>query len=309
MGKPRQKSTTKGKARLVALDIDALLKMPKPRFIIDGVIPQDAIVIWHGPPNAGKTTLGIDCAASVWCRAQWLGQRVIAPGASLMVCGEGIASYVARLSAWRDHYGETPAGVHVVPRAIDLLDPHDVTEIKRLAVRIEPQLIWLDTLSRCHSADENSTVEMRRVMNALVEIQRHAEATVIALHHPGHSNTRRGRGSSVIPADADTVIDIHKAAKGECGELRCLKQRDAAPFAPIGYRLVPVGDSVIAEGTETVLTSEHQALLASLDGQGLTAGAWEKLSELPHRTFHRRLRALVDAGAVRHEGAVYVRAR
>src|SRR5262249_32632359 len=116
------------------------------------------------------------------------------------------------------------------------------------------------------------------------------------------------RGSSVVGADVDCVIEAKKPERGDRGELIARKQRDGDLFPSLGYRIVPAHASVVIEPTAVTLTSKHRELLTSLNG-GLSAKACERAAGVPHGTFYRRLQALVDAGAVRVDGGVYVGVR
>jgi len=84
-----------------------------------------------------------------------------------------------------------------------------VSEIKRQKIG----LVVLDTLSYIHRArDENSSGDMKPVMANLKRIAKESGASLLLIHHTGKSSndknvSEKGRGSSVIAAAADVILD------------------------------------------------------------------------------------------------------
>ena len=63
--------------------------------------------------------------------------------------------------------------------------------------------------------------------------------TVLLVHHTGKDATRRARGSSVLRAALDNEILVKQDKKGLV-KLTNEKMKDAEPFQPMAFQLVPV---------------------------------------------------------------------
>jgi AAA domain len=84
-------------------------------------------------------------------------------------------------------------------------------------------------------ADENDAQDMGAAIAALDWLKQHFSATVLLVHHTGR-NGKHERGSSVLPAAADTMIKCSNAAKGasrSSASLKCEKMKDAEEFSDL----------------------------------------------------------------------------
>ena len=79
-----------------------------------------------------------------------------------------------------------------------------------------PSVVIIDPLGKFHSSDENSSKEMRRVLDEFDTIINRFNCSVIIVHHHGKPNpnspgqkTHGGRGSSVLHDWVDSSIDLH----------------------------------------------------------------------------------------------------
>lgn len=90
------------------------------------------------------------------------------------------------------------------------------------------KLVVLDTLGRAMQGLNENAQEHASKFTALVErINRELGATVLALHHTGHENQQRHRGSTVFHADTDTCIRVDRPAKDGVVSITVPKQKDA----------------------------------------------------------------------------------
>ena len=56
--------------------IDQLARLPKPEWLIDGIIGKGQLAILTGDPGVGKTFLGLDMALSVASGKAWQDRKV-----------------------------------------------------------------------------------------------------------------------------------------------------------------------------------------------------------------------------------------
>jgi AAA domain len=74
--------------------------LPPPEWLIDALIPRNALVVLYGEPGIGKTFLALDWAMSVAAGRTWLG-RTVQQGHVLYLAFEGSAGFGPRLRAWK----------------------------------------------------------------------------------------------------------------------------------------------------------------------------------------------------------------
>ena len=204
---------TRGIQLLSLAEVEAL---PAPTWLIDGLIPEQSIVIPYGPPKAGKTFVVLSMALHIAAHQPWMG-RPVSGGGVVYVAGEGVGGLSKRIRAMRTAY-QLPANLPfwVVPRAVSFRDPKAVASLVdaiRATVLDEPiSLIVLDTLARAMpGVDENSAEEVGVVIAGCDEIKFSLGATVMPIHHAGKDMERGLRGSSAIHGALDASLQITQA--------------------------------------------------------------------------------------------------
>lgn len=226
------------------LFVDAfyLLKNPvSPDWLIRKWLTRDSLNCLFGESTAGKSFLAIDWALHVATGLFWQGQKV-KPGVVLYICGEGHAGISRRLAAWTQVHGLFPEGRFFVSQRAIVLNAAGaaavLAEIQRLAVTLS--MIIVDTMAWALEGDENSAEDIGAFMRALGEIRRDTKATVIIVHHTGHGDKTRTRGSSALRAGVDAEFSVTRDPQTKIGTLTCTKAKDAVPPEPLSYELQSV---------------------------------------------------------------------
>jgi len=294
------------------LDVAALLAEPEQAHLIEGICTAGSFGVLHAKANVGKTFFGIDFACSIASGRPWHG-RAVKRGPVLYIAAEGKAGLKKRLRAWIATHGN-PGQLLLWPEPLNLMQPTDVSALReKLRVRrFRPRLIVVDTWSACVAAgggDENTAKDSGRAAGLLQGLARQFGATVLVLHHEGHGEKGRMRGSSGLPATADTIVALKRHRSGVL-TLRNTKQRDIGRFPDLHFRLERVEGSCILEPTDAPppdappLSEKATAALQVLPavGDGLTYTIWRKASGQPDRTFRRSRDELMAAGVVKRAG-------
>jgi len=113
-------------------------------------------------------------------------------------------------------------------------------ELQRMANAVgKPKLIVLDTLARTMIGDENSSERVGEYIKALDDVKSEYGCTILIVHHTGHSNKDRARGSSVMYGALDAEFKV-----GQWGDLKILientKMKDAEEPEPMAFLKVTV---------------------------------------------------------------------
>jgi len=220
------------------LSIEELESIPPPSFLIDGVLPAGALAAIYGPAKLGKTFVVLDMALSVASGRPFFGRQV-RKGTVVYVIGEGRSGLGQRWRAWKAAHGVTfGVRLHVLPRAVQLLDQRHMSEFQKELDLLEepPALIVFDTLARCFvGGEENSARDMGMAVNALDALKERTGATVTVVHHTNRAGEEE-RGSGSLRGAVDTMMALKE--ENDSLTLTCVAQKDAAPFAPITMRLV-----------------------------------------------------------------------
>ena len=290
-------------------DVNLLTRPALPEQI-PGWLNLSTLLVIYGPSGVGKTLLAILMALCQTTGRDWLGIPVQARGPAVLVAGEGVGGLPARVRAAKtalDLPLETPAGLHVYPEAVNLMDAVSVAQFIATVKPIEPTLIMLDTFARCLiGGDENSAGDVGRAITACDLIRRETGATVAPIHHTG-KNGDTERGSSALRGAADTMLKLTDIG----GDLRLEsdKQKDLSPADPLTLRIVTVPEtgSVTLRLAREVLVSglsdqQRRALhgLAAAFGAGDSANMaeWAKACTVPERTLYLVRQQLRNLGFV-----------
>jgi len=112
--------------RLRVLTLKEIAALPPVTWLVNGLIPKQALAMVYGEPGGGKTFTALDIALTVAHGAQWHGHEV-AQGQVFYVAGEGVGGFRKRIGAWHQHHEfEEEAPFYLIPRAVNLLDDTEI---------------------------------------------------------------------------------------------------------------------------------------------------------------------------------------
>ncbi len=217
-------------------DRAALKHIKTPVWIVTDFIPDEAYAMLFGTWGTFKTFIALDLALRVACDQQPVDELWDVPkqGAVLFAAGEGRANLAKRIKAWEKIHN---AGEEV--SLFTLVDPVPTIKIteERLnafideALRRHPNGILLtiiDTAGRAMEGENENAQENASAFTALVQrLRAELGGSVLALHHTGHQEVKRARGSSVFGTDPDTLVRVDRDAKEYVVALAMNKQKDA----------------------------------------------------------------------------------
>jgi AAA domain/Primase C terminal 2 (PriCT-2)/Bifunctional DNA primase/polymerase, N-terminal len=204
------------------------------KWTIKGYLEQDAVGVLFGAPGSYKSFLAIDMALCIATGHLWHG-RTVEQGPVVYIAGEGHGGLGRRIKAWSKHTGveitdDTP--IYFSRRGVHINDKDSIkTVVEELNTVTEiegaPALIVLDTLARNFGGgDENSTADMSGFVDNLHHYLREPYgSTVLVLHHTGHANKQRARGSVALQAGIDFEYRTDKAP-GDRVALSCTRMKD-----------------------------------------------------------------------------------
>ena len=197
------------------LTLDEFVQRPTIRFYVRNLIPSDSIVIVFGPPKGGKTFSVCDLTMHAAHGLPWYGYQVSKPVRVAYLAGEGTSGLKVRLHAWLGQHDnlEEPGVFRILPEALSL--PDRVDEVIEALREFKPDLVVADTVNAYFGAgDENSTQDMTAFCNAVRRIKEELACTVLVIHHTGHGDQSRERGSIALRASADVLIQVAKDVSG-----------------------------------------------------------------------------------------------
>lgn len=189
--------------------------------LVAGFIPSRSLAAIIGPAGQGKSFLGLELAARVaktpatdelgFLESERFMGAEVQHGSVLYFASEGVNGWRARAEAWGRAHG-TSEHLHLfgsVPpltetgRALSfMLDA--VEQVQRLGAP-PLRLIVIDVLRAAISGEENSSEVMGAAMATAGVLTRMTGAAVVMIHHAGHADPERARGSSAFGAAMDFI--------------------------------------------------------------------------------------------------------
>ena len=100
------------------------------------------------------------------------------------------------------------------------------------------RLIIIDTLHRNSTGDENSSKDFATILKQCDELRLATGATIMLVHHSGHGDKNRSRGSSSIKGGIDTEFQVSQT--NGVIKLHCNKMKDDEKPKDIKFDLKPV---------------------------------------------------------------------
>jgi len=257
-----------GDMRFPLIDASELLDhIEPPEYIADGLIERGVTCGLIGPPESGKSLFAQHMAACVSTGQPFFGRHVT-HGLVVYLAGEGYHGIARRLQAIEAHHklGLADAAFVVSKCGASFLSPMEVARIQAAIEQAETRfgplaLLIVDTLARFISpGDESKAQDMGAYLNAVEALR--GDATAITLHHPGHGDAQRGRGSSAWRGGVDAEFIL--ASQGDVITVTCAKMKDGEKPAPFSFKVTlaptklcredgsPIA-SVVIVPTETII--------------------------------------------------------
>lgn len=295
---------------------DMLDLIPPVQWIIDSVLPLDALAVLYADAGAGKTFIALDWCASLSAGfPDWQGYALRPDTKILYIYAEGGPGLRKRRDAWQAHHSvKMGMGLTFLLRGLNfLVKPNDTgddewSQLKEIVEQLSPALIVVDTMSRAiPGGDENDQATMSFLMARADDLRELAGwGTVLFLHHTNRSGSGY-RGSSVIRGQVHTMIELN-----EDSILRVDKQRDDEEVTIGRMSLHPVEGSdsvvpvfeVVDAGPDDATVRRYQALTYIRQAPGSSTNAVRKaLGNGNPDTIKALLAQLEAEGAIR-SGAI-----
>jgi len=223
----------------------AKIKLTAPQYLIEGLIEQQSLCQIFGEPGAGKSFVGIDVACSIGSGKDFHGRPVVR-GPVVYVAGEGRRGVVRRSNAWGKAHKIDLANIalYISRTSVGINNGNNLSELKAELRRIaeefgSPALIILDTLARNFGdGDENDTRDMTSFIAEIDSLNDEFFCASLIVHHAGHGEKGRARGSSALKGALDAEYKISK--QDDRIRMSCTKMKDEDEPDPLLFYLIPV---------------------------------------------------------------------
>ncbi|WP_020586374.1 helicase RepA family protein [Desulfobacter curvatus] len=229
--------STKSKFQLTPI---SKLELKPPDWLIYSILERDTLSQWIGDPGSGKTFVGGDLACCIATGTDFHGLKV-SIGPVVYIAGEGQNGLQRRFRAWQIRHQvsleSTPLFVSTAPASF--CDPASISIVQAAIDGTEekPAAIFVDTLARNFgSGDENSTQDMTAFVASMDEIRAKYRCAIILIHHSGHGDKSRGRGSTALKGALDTEYRLEKDDTGTV-RMSNTKMKDFEPPAPMAFKI------------------------------------------------------------------------
>lgn len=280
-GKPLPDAASTGLSfKLVKLS-DVQIKSAN--WVAYGLMEKDSLNLLFSDPGGCKTFLAIDLSNSVATGKDFHG-RIVQQGPVVYIAGEGHNGVKRRFTAWGIRHGydldQAPIFLSLMPAG--LCDSDQVVfvieAIQAVADQVgDPVLIVLDTVARNFGpGDENSTKDMSGFISNIDKIRGKFRSCILLVHHTGHGDKSRGRGSMALKGALDTEYRLEKA---EVDVVRMIntKMKDHQAPDPMAFKLntveLPFTDDQGQQVTSAVLEATEYLPPANQEKTG--KGRWQ----------------------------------
>lgn len=241
---------------------------PGLEWLVENWLYRDSVARVIGAGGTFKTFLMISVASCVARGVPWFGNETKG-GPVVYIMAESVAGAKGRFEAHRLRHTLAPtADLIVVDRPVQMDGP-EWPALVAYCERIEAVMVVIDTQAKATvGLEENSARDTGLWVGAAEHLRRTTGACVVLLHHTGHGESERGRGSSAAYAGVDTEILVRKA-KGLMIEFKPIRQKEAGLSSWQRLKLVPSGTSLAVVNLDASDAKDPEgdrlAEIASLD--------------------------------------------
>jgi RecA/RadA recombinase len=289
------------KTKFPMLSVGKFLKRKPMSWKIRGILPNAALAVIFGASAAGKTFFALDMVAALARGIEWRGKRVT-KGRGVYIVAEGTEGFRNRVEAYCNHHGIDPAALDIIvmPAAPQMMDKKEVVELIKDLQTLGPlDFVVIDTYARVLvGGNENDAADAGVMVDHCARIHKHTGALVILIHHSGKDPSNGMRGSSVLKAAADVVIEVVRTK--EYREAAIDKMKDGDDTGKFRFKLPIVELGEDEEGDPiTSCVVEH---VDAPEGGDKATG--EGLRGMPLTVFTAVADALELAGEITYAEAI-----
>lgn len=248
---------------------DMMKNLIKPEWILKGVLARQSINILFGESGAGKSLFALDWAYCIASGKDWEFSKCKEKGSVIYIAGEGNMGLAMRMQAIMQKYESQPNNnIHFSKKSFDFYKEDEVEDIIRQIdlihdKGIKPVAIFIDTLARNFTGDENSSKDVAVYVKGIEFLCKKYNCAVVTVHHSGHGDKDRVRGSSALKGAHDAEFCVLKD-NDFTSTISCTKLKDGKKFAARQFGINEVeliGDVFYDEDDETQLTSVNLQFL------------------------------------------------
>ena len=189
------------------------LSLPQPpqRWVIDGLVPAQALVVLWGPAKEGKTTLALQAGCSVTSGTPFLGHET-QQGPVLLLQIDTPRSELTQILIRLGAHNIPIAGLMLpdpdqleAHKPMNLLDRDTLFYLQSLVTLVKPSLVIVDCFRELGSFKENVSEEQRPIVNAL---------KAMTTNHPTHPCACLLIHHTTKLSGRDTIPDARDAGRG-----------------------------------------------------------------------------------------------
>lgn len=218
---------------------DAFLGTLSLSWTVRNIIPESSsLIMIYGAPASYKSFAALDMALCTANAIPWHGHSTKKTNV-LYVAAEGQSGVLKRIEAWRQYHNiSSIENFALLPMPCLIDNPGQMAELLAMVRGLPsmPDVIILDTLARSMLGDENSTLDMGRLVIACGELHEATGAQIILIHHTGKDEARGARGAIALTGATDTMLRVIRKEDNQY-ILICERQKDDEPFSPMGFTL------------------------------------------------------------------------
>ena len=234
------------------LSIRNIKALPDTKYLVDGIVSENSLLLIFGPPGCGKTFINLGMGLSIAAGLpEWWGRKINKHGPVVMLSSEGVADLKLRIMAWEKETGISVDDIpfYLIRQTINFMSGADIDKLMRTVQDITdrlgepPVLITVDTISRVlPGADENLQKDMTLFISACDRVKEVFGSTVSGVHHTSRNGNLRG--STVFDGAADAILSITREEGSDIGEMTAKKIKSAPDGWKQSFRLkkVEIGD-------------------------------------------------------------------
>jgi len=264
------------------LDIPQIKNLSDPKWLVGGLIIEQALGFVYGPPGCLKTFIALDLALTfATAKPLWWGRAVERGGAVIYISSEGLGDLKFRIKAWEQHR-KTVADAspfRLIRQGINFMKAEDVGKLLATVQAVADETkapiaaVFVDTVSRVlPGSDENLQKDMTVFVAACDAVRQRFGATVVGIHHTSRAGNMRG--STVIPAAGDFIVEVRREPGAAVGSIFAAKIKAGEDGWEQQFKTVTVQLGDIGGHSSLVIDADPGGGAASADAPGSGPAGW-----------------------------------